>query len=193
MISSLRDAWKWYEQVRALAGHMQRLGERFWDRDEWAQALGHDNRFRHVESSALGEGARTILSDLDDLAVLLMFSVFEAIVRNRALDDVIGSLPDQLHPVVEDAIDELKTDLENGSFGRMTDKFKSLKSLDHVLIEKVSQVRKYRNWVAHGRRGQKPPMVTPDVARERLSEFLERMGESGTTQATGRAGEGATT
>ncbi len=155
---------------------MERLGQRFWDRVEWSQVLSHDNRFRDVEARDLREGAGTILSDLDDLAVLLMFSVFEAIVRDRALADVTRSLPEQLHPAVEHAIDELKKDIENGSFGKVTEAFKSL---DHDLVEKVNQVRRYRNWVAHGRRTEQPSVVRPEAAYERLSEFLERMGEVG--------------
>jgi hypothetical protein len=172
MISSLRDAWKWYERVRSLAGHMERLGQRFWDRDEWKQALARDNRFQDVESRDLREGAQTILSDLDDLAVLLMFSVFEAIVRDRVSADVTRSLPEQLHPAVDHAIDELKKDIETGSFGRVTEAFKSV---DPDLVEKVNQVRRYRNWVAHGRRDQQPALVKPEAAYERLTEFLAQI------------------
>ncbi len=174
MISTLEDAWRWYERVRTLAGHMERLGERFWDRDEWAQLLGHDNHFRHVESGHLLGDANAIREDLDDLSVLLMFSVFEAIVRDRVSADVSRSLPEQLHPAVEHAIDELKKDIETGSFGRVTEAFKSL---DHELVENVNQVRRYRNWVAHGRRDQQPALVKPAAAYQRLSEFLARIGE----------------
>jgi hypothetical protein len=172
MIASLGDARRWYDRVRTLAKHMERLGERFWDRDEWAEALGLDNVFRDVDADDLRGGARTILEDLDDLGVLLMFSVFEAIVRDRAWIDVMDSLPDTLHPAVEHAINELEKDIKSGSFGRVTEAFKSL---DHDLVEKVNQVRRYRNWVAHGRRGQQPNAVTPEEAFKRLTEFLERM------------------
>jgi hypothetical protein len=154
---------------------MRRLGERYWDREEWADLLGHDNRFRHVGARNLREDANTILDDLDDLGVLLMFSVFEAIVRDRAWTDVMNSLPEQLHPAVGHAIDELKKDIESGSFGRVTESFKSL---DHDLVEKVNQVRRYRNWVAHGRRDEQPNFVTPEQAFERLTEFLKRMSEA---------------
>jgi hypothetical protein len=167
MISSLEDAWKWYEQVRTMAGHMERLGKRFWDREDWAQILGQDDCFRHVESDRLREEARAIRDDLDDLGVLLMFSVFEAIVRDRVLADVATSLPERLHPAVGHAINELKKDIETGSFGKVTE---ALKSLDRDLIEAVNQVRRYRNWVAHGRRDEQPPKVTPKVAYNRLAE-----------------------
>jgi hypothetical protein len=104
MISSLDDAWKWYEGVHTLARDMNRLGEKFWDRSEWEGPLGLDNRFRSVTSDDLRGRASTILNDLDDLAVLLMFSVFEEIVRHRAEIDVEHSLPRQLHPAVAVAV-----------------------------------------------------------------------------------------
>lgn len=171
-MKSLELAWLWYERVRKLAGHMDRLGEKFWDREEWAQLLSRDNRFRDVASGHLREDANAILEDLDDLGVLLMFSVFEAIVRDQVLVDVSISLPEQLHPAVEHAIDGLKKDIETGSFGKVTEAFKSL---DRDLIEQVNQVRRYRNWVAHGRRESRPPRVSPEVAYERLDAFLTRI------------------
>ena len=42
---------------------------------------------------------------------------------------------------------------------------------DHDL-EEVNQVRRYRNWVAHGRRAAQPAAVSPKVAFERLTRFL---------------------
>jgi hypothetical protein len=142
MISSLEDAWNWYQAVRRHAVYMQRLGDRFWDRPEWDEALSLDNLFRHVDAGDLRDGDGVILQDLDDLGVLLMFSVFEATVRDRAWADVENSLPARLHPAVSHTIDELRKDIEGGSFGRVTEAFKSL---DHDLIEKVNQVRRYRN------------------------------------------------
>jgi hypothetical protein len=174
MISSLDDAWKWYKCARTLAQDMDRLGRRFWNRDEWAGALGLDDRFRSVEATDLRENAKTILDDLDDLGVLLMFSVFEAIVRDRAWTEVAESLPNQLHPAVDHAMKELRKDIESGSFGRVTELYKAV---DYDLVEKVNQVRRYRNWVAHGRRDEQPDSVTPEVAYDRLAEFLERMTE----------------
>jgi hypothetical protein len=174
MISSLDDAWRWYHCVRTLAQDMDRLGERFWDREEWAQALGRDNRFRSVKAIDLQAGAKTISDDLDDLAVLLMFSVFEAIVRDRARIDVENSLPTRLHPAVEHAVQELKKDIGIGSFGRVT---RAFRGVDPSLVEEVNQVRRYRNWVAHGRRGEPTDSVTPEKAYDRLNRFLKRMAE----------------
>jgi hypothetical protein len=67
---------------------------------------------------------------------------------------------------VADATDEI----EHGSFYRVLQVFKGL---DASLIEEVNQVRKYRNWVAHGRRTGKPDSVDPETAFRRLKDFLQ--------------------
>ena len=182
MISSLDDAWGWYTSVRTLTTQMDRLGRKYWDREELALLLGRDNVFRSVRASQLQERATTILGDLDDLAVLLMFSVFEAIVRYRAELDIEHSLPRQLHPAVSEAVEELKEDIRSGSFGRVASRFRSM---DSNLIEEVNQVRIYRNWVAHGRRNARPASVTPQKAYDRLTRFLKRMAEVAIVPAEG--------
>jgi predicted RNase H-like HicB family nuclease len=78
MISSLDEAWRWYECVRTLAECMDRLGAKSWDREEWVEPLSRDNRFRLVEATALRDQAETITGDLDDVGVFVIFSAFEA-------------------------------------------------------------------------------------------------------------------
>jgi hypothetical protein len=182
MISSLDDAWKWYEGVHTLARDMARLGEKFWNRSEWAEPLGLDNRFRSVTSDDLRDRASTILKDRDDLAVLLLFSVFEAIVPYRVEIDVEHSLPGQLHPAVADAVEELIEEIQNGSFGRVTHRFRKI---DPNLVEEVNQVRIDRNWVAHGRRTERPAAVTPAKAYDRLTRFLKKMADVAISPAPG--------
>jgi hypothetical protein len=180
-MSSLDDAWRWYESVKTLTEDMARLGRRYWDRAEWADPLGRDNRFRDVDSSDIAGRVNTVLGgqdgdrDLEDLGVLLLFSIFEAIVRDLAQSDVKKSLPQVLHPAVEHAIKGLINDIESGSFGKVTQAFKGM---DADLIEEVNQVRRYRNWVAHGRRGDQPAKVDPRLAYDRLNRFLERMADA---------------
>lgn len=46
------------------------------------------------------------------------------------------------------------------------------------LVTQIDQVRDYRNWVAHGRRGRDTGMnrVTPQIAYDRLKDFLGALG-----------------
>jgi len=55
------------------------------------------------------------------------------------------------HPAVLSAIKNLKDSIENGSFAKLTEAYKKM---DGDLTTQVNQVRKFRNWVAHGRRDE---------------------------------------
>jgi hypothetical protein len=60
---------------------------------------------------------------------------------------------------------------ENNSF--YNNVLRHCKAVGADLVEEVNQVRKYRNWVAHGRRGEQPDAVDPATARDRLQRFLD--------------------
>jgi hypothetical protein len=173
MIGSLDDAWRWYSAVKMLAFDMRRLAGK-WDDPMLWDVLSQDNRFRELSAADLKDRAETILADLDDLAVLVLFSVFEVTVRDRARADVDRETALIQHPAVLRALKDLKEAIENGSFGRVTE---SYKSIDVDLTEQVNQVRKFRNWVAHGRRGRRENSVEPDAAMDRLRSYLARLEE----------------
>lgn len=181
MIQTLDDAWNWYGAVKTLAEDMRKLAGK-WDYPELQQVLGRDNRLRERTAGDLMDRAEATLEDLDDLAVLLMFSVFEASVRDRAKADVDRETVSIQHPAVLRAVKDLKDAIENGSFGRVTE---SYKTMDVDLTEQVNQVRKFRNWAAHGRRGEPENSVRPDAAIERLRRYLARLEEVEKAATTG--------
>jgi hypothetical protein len=69
----------------------------------------------------------------------------------------------------------MKDSIEQGSFFRVLEPYKDV---DANLVEEVNQVRRYRNWVAHGRRTDQPAAVDPTTAYGRLKRFLARLDES---------------
>jgi hypothetical protein len=154
---------------------MNRLGERHWNNLPWDGDLGRDNRLNELTSAKILEGAQTVLDDLDDLCVLLLFSVFEATIRERVLAEVEAELPPLRHVTILRALDDMKEGIEHGSFFRVLDPYKAI---DANLIEEVNQVRRYRNWVAHGRRTEQPPTVDTRTAYERLNRFLAQFDEA---------------
>jgi hypothetical protein len=174
MMTSLADAWGWYESTRVLTLAMQRMGKKYWDGLPWEGELGRDDRLQKLTAAEIQEKSRSVLGDLDDLCVLLLFSVFESTVRARVLTDVERDLLPFRHAAVRHAIAALKEAIENGSFFKVLEPYKEV---DADLIEKVNQVRRYRNWVAHGRRGEPPNAVDPRTARDRLQLFLDRLNE----------------
>jgi hypothetical protein len=172
VIGTLDEAWRWCQSARNVSRVMSRLGEKYWDDLPWEGKLGRDNLLSDLQSSEVNDMSRVVLDDLDDLCVLLLFSVFEATVRERVRADVDEELPILQHPALVQAMATLKDTIGHGSFYRVLDPYKSL---DANLVEEVNQVRRYRNWVAHGRRGEQPDNVSPDDAYLRLKRFLDRL------------------
>ena len=170
MIRSLDDAWRGYDAAYNLAGDLRKLAD-IWDHPDLAKVLGDDNRLRGRTAGELRKNAETIL---DDLAVLVMFSVFESIVRARATADVDREIEQIRHPAVLRAVTDLKAAIQNGSFAKVTEAYKTM---DVDLTAQVNQVRKFRNWVAHGRRDDPENNVDPDLARDRLTRYLARLAE----------------
>lgn len=170
MIATLDDAWNWFKSARQLARTLERMGEKHWDNLPWDGELGQDNHLRELASSEVLNSSQTVLGDLDDLCVLLLFSVFEAAIRERVLAEVMAELPPLRHVAIKRALDEMKEGIEHGSFFKVLEPYKAL---DPDLIEQVNQVRRYRNWVAHGRRTEQPAVVDPTTAYDRLKRFLE--------------------
>jgi hypothetical protein len=173
VIASLSDAWHWHDAARLLALRMERLGKKHWNTLPWDGELGRDDRLKDQTSEGILDDSKTVLDDLDDLCVLLLFSVFEAIVRDRVLREVEAELPPLRHAAIRRALQEMKEGIEHGSFFQVLEPYKDV---DANLVEEVSQVRRYRNWVAHGRRAARPAVVNPATAYDRLQRFLDQLG-----------------
>jgi len=172
VIRSLEDARRWYEAVSNLVGMMDRVARRYLREELGKQTLEETlHRDDKIRSAAtIRDLAKRVTEDLDDLAVLLLFSVFEATVRERTLEEMDRELEKPpRHLVLKKAVGDARDTIEHGSFGRLTE---SYKALDPDLRTKVDQVRHYRNWVAHGRRGAAKNNVDPKGARARLEQFL---------------------
>jgi hypothetical protein len=173
VISSLDDAWRWYESARRLARSMGRLGENHWDNLPSHFDLWRDDHLKALTSAEILNDSQTVLDDLDDLCVLLLFSVFEATTRERVLAEVEAELPPLRHVAIKRALDEMREGIEHGSFFKVLEPYKGF---DADLIEQVNQVRRYRNWVAHGRRTEQPAAVNPTTAYDRLKRSLDQLG-----------------
>ena len=169
-MNTLEDAWKWYQEAKLQVGLVRRLAAAYWQELPWQGGLGRDDRFQGLERKKLEEDAQSTLAQMEDLAVLVLFSVFESQVRERLAAELRREVRDKSvsHAVLLQAVDDLIQQVEEGSFFKVLSPFKPL---DHNLVEEVNQVRRYRNWVAHGKRGKKPPEVDPRMAYERLDRF----------------------
>lgn len=169
-MTSLAGAWRWYEAVRRQATLTRRLVGVHWDELPWPGRFGRDPHFRDLDPLRAGEDAEYVVGQLADLAVMVLFSVFEAMVRDVVLAAARPEAERLTNPALRAAAADALDAIAEGSFFRVLAPFKIDGHAD--LVEEVNQVRRYRNWVAHGRRGDAPASVSPEAARERLERFL---------------------
>ncbi len=172
-MNTLEDAWRWYEVTRGNLGLMRRLAVKHWTTLPWDSQLGKDDAFRELDQEDLSDECGFSLTHLDDLAVVVLFSVFEALVRDTVYGEVEQEAQRLQHRALKQAAVEALQWIAEGSFFRVLQPFKEVRA---DLVEHVNQVRRYRNWVAHGKRGTTPEKVTPLLAYERLGEFLKVAG-----------------
>ncbi|MHB1560250.1 MAG: hypothetical protein ACYC61_22595 [Isosphaeraceae bacterium] len=171
-MTTLQEAWIWDQETRRVLRVAKRLGDLHWDRLPWDGELGKDEELKPFQGAQVAGQADRALAQLDDLAIVLFFSVFESTVRERIRAEVGVEKLTLQHPVLRCAADEAEQSLDRGSFHRVLE---LLKKYDPNLVEQVRQVRRYRNWVSHGRRGQRPSPFNARSAYARLNAFLERL------------------
>jgi hypothetical protein len=77
-MNTLEDAWKWYHGAKLQVEMVRRLASEYWHELPWEGKLGRDHRFTEVEREKLEVDAESTLGQMEDLAVLVLFSVFES-------------------------------------------------------------------------------------------------------------------
>src|SRR5437763_1525311 len=87
-LDSLPEAWMWYRDTHWLVTMVHRLGALYWNKLPWKDGLESDENFVDVEGPLVVEMADSSLGHLNDLAILVLFSVFEAEVRETLTANV---------------------------------------------------------------------------------------------------------
>jgi hypothetical protein len=176
-MKTLADAWEWYLSTRDNLRRMQRIGQRYWESIPWETAvIGRDDEFRILEASLIEAETKKSLAPIDDLAVVVLFSVFEAVVRSYLVKQIRPEADRLSDPILKQAADEAIRGVEEGSFyRRVLEPLKEQGRVPADLVTQVDQVRDYRNWVAHGGRGRAKNNVDPRSAYERLGAFLDAL------------------
>jgi hypothetical protein len=170
LLDSLEDAWRWYQDTRIQMKLLRRLASAHWDALPWDGQLGKDSSLHDFSAEELVGKANFSLPHLDDLAIVVMFSIFESEVRQRVLEEVAAEEKALKHRAIRWAVARAKERIETGSFFSVLEPFKDR---HHDLVAQIDQVRDYRNWVAHGRRGNPRNHVDPKMAYDRLRRFLQ--------------------
>ncbi len=172
-MNTLDDAWKWYQDTQRGLDLVRRLAGPHWGSWGPESQIGRDDSFRNVKPDRLAGDMESAVQHLQDFAVFVLFSVFEVEVRDRVLSDTAAERAAVTHPALAYWMRQAEQTLAEGSFFRVLDGFKSPELND--LIEQVNQVRRYRNWVAHGRREHPAEAVAPPEAHRRLRAFLDAL------------------
>jgi hypothetical protein len=179
-MNTLADAWNWYLATKRNLGRMRRLGSNHWDHPSLNGAsIWQDEHFRMLISSEIVAETAVSLRPIDDLAVVVLFSVFESQVRDYLAERIKPEAATLLDPILKEAADDAIQGVEEGSFyRRVLGPLKEQGRVSADLVTQVDQVRNYRNWVAHGRRERAIDItkVAPQMAYDRLKEFLEVLG-----------------
>jgi hypothetical protein len=179
-MKTLMDAWEWYESAKTNLVRMRRLGTHHWGDESLQNAsIWSDERFKEVEARDIERETDLALAPLEDLGVLVLFSVFEAAVRDH-LEGIIRPMTGSLgHPILEHAAEKVLEGIKQGSFAnQVLTPLQEQGRITPQLSDKVKQVRDYRNWIAHGKRDPREPSVINLDAKEafeRLKEFLETL------------------
>jgi hypothetical protein len=179
-MNTLGDAWNWYVSTKKSLEQLQRIGRKYWDEIPWATAsIGRDDHFRLLEEEDIEKATTASLEPIDDLAVVVLFSVFESLVRTQVAERIRPEATNLMGPILKQAAEDAIQGVEEGSFfNRVLEPLKEQGRVAPDLITKVNQVRDYRNWVAHGRRESPTNYVSPKTAFDRLNEFLEALGNA---------------
>lgn len=163
-MNSVDEVWEWYNAARATTQRLARVAGKHWEHIEG------DNKLRSLDGAKVVADAKLAGSPLNDLAIVMMFSVFEATVRRLLAEQLKRELPSITHPLVLGAVRDRLETLKTRSFAEVLNSFS--KGGHANLAEEVRQVRKYRNWITHGRSGKPVDNVDPQSARDRLTRFL---------------------
>jgi hypothetical protein len=177
-MNTLADAWDWYVSTKLSLEQIQRIGKKYWDDIPWEKAaIGRDDDFRMLEAADIEAATIASLAPTDDLAVVVLFSVFESLVRSHVVALIKPEAAALSDPILKQAAEDAIRGVEEGSFyRRVLEPLKEQGRVSTDLITQVDQVRDYRNWVAHDRRESPTNNVTPKIAYERLKQFLEALG-----------------
>jgi hypothetical protein len=177
-MKTLDDAWNWYQATKRNLARMQRLGEKHWrDASLEHASIWQDDFFRMVEGPVVVTETTLGLQPIDDLAIVVLFSVFESHVRDYLVELIEPHAGRITDPILREAAEVALQGVKDGSFfGRVLEPLKRQDRVSANLVTQVDQVREYRNWVAHGRRETPINNVSPKMAYDRLSAFLGALG-----------------
>lgn len=171
-MSSLDEVWDWYQRTKLVFQFASKLSTD-WHRLPEDLAAFRDDRFKQIDGLLLEQWSTQGSEGLDELAVVRMFASFEAMIRLRLVRDVESESVRLSHPLLRSAAKDLVDQVSRGSLAKV---LTSLGAIDRRLADRVGHIRRYRNWITHGKRpaaGERFRSLEPRYAYDTLRKFLE--------------------
>lgn len=128
--------------------------------------------FHKQQTRPLAKRLKEAEAQVRDLVVLSLYAAFEARLRDHVARRA-GLLRRVVRPdreFGEVLTEEFSKYFGSSRFGGLLELFSHAVGSD--LMKGAKDIRKFRHWLAHGRRGPSVPSVTPLAAYRSLTEFL---------------------
>jgi len=111
--------------------------------------------------------------ELDNLTIVSLWAVFEAFLNDnlkKQTDKITLGIVD---PISNEIINYALKGVDRWLKDEVLELFKIIISNSYI-VGNVKDIYKYRNWISHGKSGEKPPVsnLTPFMAYQRLTVFL---------------------
>jgi hypothetical protein len=135
--------------------------------------LFKDKHFVELDAAVFQREADLGLSAIDDLAVMVMFSALEAEFREHVSLQLLHDAETLTHPFSLKVMNDALREIEKESIERTLSGFALTKMNDGKMILRVQDIRDFRNWVAHGKKGPSPKVIEPNQAYQSLKRLLD--------------------
>ena len=143
-MKTLADAWEWYESTQRSLEQMQRIGRKYWPLIPWEDdpPIGRDDTFRNLEPREIEKATAASLAPIDDLAVVVLFSVFESLVREYLVESIEPEAAKLTDPILIEAAEDAIRGVREGSFYvRVLEPLKAQGRVSADLVTQVNRVQ----------------------------------------------------
>ena len=136
----------------------------------------YGTQFATLSNAEITERLDAAGHDADDQAVLFLYATFESALRDHVVAQA-GRLAAADSPNAQFGI-ELQAWFAALCRDARMDGISALfaPAVGTALAPLVGSIRKYRHWLAHGKRGTAPPSVAPQFVYTTLTQFLQACG-----------------
>ena len=127
-----------------------------------------------LSTSVASQKLKSAQSDLNDLFILALWSVFERELRDHLAAEGPRPLDNSTSPFHHRFATRIRETVEYWKNDDVLDLFKAIVAPDS--IGRAKQIREYRDWVAHRNpKLSRPVNITPKVAYSTLSEIVDSL------------------